>query len=95
MAQCSVVSDSTVRSGEFSKAMLRRMACDGVKSESVDDGAERVSCGIRVLKIMICNSLNNKCVWVCWVMESMYGMRAVIKVISISLNYMCVYVCVW
>ena len=34
---CSVVSDSTVRSGEFSKAMLRRMACDGVKSESVDD----------------------------------------------------------
>ena len=27
-------------------------------------------------------------------MESMYGMRGVVKVISISLNCMCVHVCV-
>ena len=56
---CSVVSDSTVRSGEFSKAMLRGMACDGVKSESVDDGVQQILCGTRGIKIAISIKLNN------------------------------------
>ena len=43
-----------MRSGEFSKAMLRRMACNGVKSESMDDGVDRILCGTQSsLKTMV------------------------------------------
>ena len=48
-----------MRSGEFSKAMLRGMACDGVKSESVDDGVQQILCGTRGIKIAISIKLNN------------------------------------
>ena len=50
-----VVSDWTVRSKtrlEFSKSMLRRIACEGVKSESIDDGVQQILRGKRSGKVL-------------------------------------------